>query len=201
MAISGATSIAKSSFLLDKLGKRRSCPEWLTIQEFPTCRGGHASTPFDGEGVRTRDMDIIRNGELMSWLLTSTPRPQAGPDHHGPCRVSITGRFQPPARTSRHAQEMGTGLLVTGADGAGVNIVNGDYSRGAAVSGLKMARSLIRWRRSAIAGGNLADMFSHIVAVGSDEDERSSLKTGSRTGRADETGGALIPPSDLDYGV
>ena len=113
MAISGGNLYRKSSFLLDKLGKQ-ILPEWLTIQEFPHLPGGLASTPFDGEGVRTRDMDIVRSGELMSWLLTSysarklglTTTGHAGGIHNW--QVSNTGQdFQ------GMLKEMGTGLLVT----------------------------------------------------------------------------------------
>ncbi|MFM4962003.1 metalloprotease PmbA [Aeromonas caviae] len=178
MAISGGNLYRKSSFLLDKLGKQ-ILPEWLTIQEFPHLPGGLASTPFDGEGVRTRDMDIIRNGELMSWLLTSYSARKLGlatTGHAGGIhnwQVSNTGQdFQ------GMLKEMGTGLLVTELMGQGVNIVNGDYSRGAAGFWVENGEILYPVEEITIAG-NLADMFSHIVAVGSDEDERSSLKTGS----------------------
>ncbi|MGL5774757.1 MAG: metallopeptidase TldD-related protein, partial [Aeromonas veronii] len=178
MAISGGNLYRKSSFLLDKLGKQ-ILPEWLTIQEFPHLLGGLASTPFDGEGVRTRDMDIIRNGELMSWLLTSysarklglTTTGHAGGIHNW--QVSNTGQdFQ------GMLKEMGTGLLVTELMGQGVNIVNGDYSRGAAGFWVENGEIAYPVEEITIAG-NLAEMFSHIVAVGRDEDERSSLKTGS----------------------
>ena len=169
MAISGGNLYRKSSFL----------PQWLTIQEFPHLLGGLASTPFDGEGVLTRNMDIVRNGELMSWLLTSysarklglTTTGHAGGIHNW--QVSNTGQdFQ------GMLKEMGTGLLVTELMGQGVNIVNGDYSRGAAGFWVENGEIAYPVEEITIAG-NLSEMFSHIVAVGCDEDERSSLKTGS----------------------
>jgi len=178
MAISGGNLYRKSSFLLDKLGKQ-ILPQWLTIQEFPHLLGGLASTPFDGEGVLTRNMDIVRNGELMSWLLTSysarklglTTTGHAGGIHNW--QVSNTGQdFQ------GMLKEMGTGLLVTELMGQGVNIVNGDYSRGAAGFWVENGEIAYPVEEITIAG-NLSEMFSHIVAVGCDEDERSSLKTGS----------------------
>ena len=98
MAISGGNLYRKSSFLLDKLGKQ-ILPEWLTIQEFPTC-WGLASTPFDGEGVLTRDMDIVRNGELMSWLLTSYSARKLGLTTTATPAASTTGRFPAPVRIS-----------------------------------------------------------------------------------------------------
>ena len=124
-------------------------------------------------------MDIIRNGELMSWLLTSysvrklglTTTGHAGGIHNW--QVSNTGQdFQ------GMLKEMGTGLLVTELMGQGVNIVNGDYSRGAAGFWVENGEIAYPVEEITIAG-NLAEMFSHIVAVGRDEDERSSLKTGS----------------------
>ncbi len=124
-------------------------------------------------------MDIIRNGELMSWLLTSysarklglTTTGHAGGIHNW--QVSNTGQdFQ------GMLQEMGSGLLVTELMGQGVNIVNGDYSRGAAGFWVENGEIAYPVEEITIAG-NLAEMFSHIVAVGRDEDERSSLKTGS----------------------
>ncbi|MGL5556227.1 MAG: metallopeptidase TldD-related protein, partial [Aeromonas veronii] len=75
-------------------------------------------------------------------------------------------------------KEMSTGLLVTELMGQGVNIVNGDYSRGAAGFWVENGEIAYPVEEITIAG-NLAEMFSHIVAVGRDEDERSSLKTGS----------------------
>lgn len=178
MAISGGNLYRKSTFLLDKL-EQHIFPKWLTIQEFPHIIGGLASTPFDGEGVRTRDMDIIRNGVLKNWLLTSysarklglTSTGHAGGIHNW--QVSNSGLdFQAMLR------EMGTGLLVTELMGQGVNIVNGDYSRGAAGFWVENGEIAYPVEEITIAG-NLAQMFNQIVAVGNDEDERSSLKTGS----------------------
>jgi PmbA protein len=129
--------------------------------------------------VRTCDRDIVRNGELMSWLLTAysarklglTSTGHAGGIHNW--QVSTTGQ-------TREAllKEMGSGLLVTELMGQGVNIVNGDYSRGAAGFWVENGEIAYPVEEITIAG-NLNEMFRHIVAVGCDEDERSSLKTGS----------------------
>ncbi|MGB6188423.1 MAG: metalloprotease PmbA [Aeromonas molluscorum] len=178
MAISGGNLYRKSSFLQGRLGEQ-ILPAWLRIQEFPHLLGGLASSPFDGEGVRTQDRDIIRDGSLMSWLLTSysarklglTTTGHAGGIHNW--QVSNTGQdFQ------TLLKEMGTGLLVTELMGQGVNIVNGDYSRGAAGFWVENGEIAYPVEEITIAG-NLNDMYRQIVAVGTDEDERSSLKTGS----------------------
>ena len=178
MAISGGNLYRKSSFLQEQLGQV-ILPEWLTITEHPHLKGGLASAPFDGEGVRTRDLDIIRDGRLMTWLLTSysarklglTTTGHAGGIHNW--QVSHSGQD-----FKTLLKEMGTGLLVTELMGQGVNIVNGDYSRGAAGFWVENGEIAYPVEEITIAG-NLSDMFRQIVAVGCDADERSSLKTGS----------------------
>jgi len=69
-AISGSSVYRKSTFLLDQLGQQ-ILPEWLTIRELPHLRKGLASTPFDSEGVRTQERDIVKDGVLQTWLMTS----------------------------------------------------------------------------------------------------------------------------------
>ncbi len=69
-AIAGGSVYRKSTFLLDSLGKQ-ILPDWLTIEEHPHLLKGLASTPFDSEGVRTERRDIIKDGILTQWLLTS----------------------------------------------------------------------------------------------------------------------------------
>lgn len=178
MGISGGNLYRKSSFLQEKLGES-ILPEWLSITEHPHLKGALASAPFDGEGVRTRDLDIIRDGRLMTWLLTSysarklglTSTGHAGGIHNW--QVSHSGQDFPAL-----LKEMGTGLLVTELMGQGVNIVNGDYSRGAAGFWVENGEIAYPVEEITIAG-NLTDMYRHIVAVGCDADERSSLKTGS----------------------
>lgn len=69
-AIAGGSVYRKSTFLLDSLGKQ-ILPDWLTIEEHPHLLKGLASTPFDSEGVRTERRDIVKDGILTQWLLTS----------------------------------------------------------------------------------------------------------------------------------
>ncbi|MDF5544396.1 metallopeptidase TldD-related protein, partial [Vibrio parahaemolyticus] len=70
MAISGGNLYRKSSFLLDHLGKQ-VLPEWFNISERPHVLRGLASSPFDSEGVYTQDREIITDGVLATYLLTS----------------------------------------------------------------------------------------------------------------------------------
>ncbi|PNH79797.1 metalloprotease PmbA [Vibrio diazotrophicus] len=178
MAISGGNLYRKSSFLLDHLGKQ-ILPSWFNVSERPHILRGLASSPFDSEGVRTVDTEIITDGVLSTYLLTSyaarkmgmTPTGHAGGIHN--CFVKSTGQ-----NFEQMLKELGTGLLVTEVMGQGVNVVTGDYSRGAA--GFWVENGVIQYPVSEITiAGNLKDMFNQIVAVGSDVETRSQIQTGS----------------------
>ncbi|MDE1231100.1 metalloprotease PmbA [Vibrio aestuarianus] len=178
MAISGGNLYRKSSFLLDKLGEK-ILPDWFNIAEKPHLLRGLASSPFDSEGVFTQDRQIITDGVLSTYLLSSyaarkmnmTPTGHAGGIHNW--FVKSTGQS-----FEQMLKELGTGLLVTEVMGQGVNTVTGDYSRGAA--GFWVENGEIKYPVSEITiAGNLKDMFNQIVAVGSDVETRSQIQTGS----------------------
>ncbi|EGQ8475830.1 MULTISPECIES: metalloprotease PmbA [Vibrio] len=178
MAISGGNLYRKSSFLLDHLGKT-ILPTWFNISERPHVMRGLASSPFDSEGVRTQDLEIITDGVLATYLLTSyaarkmnmTPTGHAGGIHNW--YVKSTGQ-----NYQQMLKELGTGLLVTEVMGQGVNVVTGDYSRGAA--GFWVENGEIKYPVSEITiAGNLKQMLQQIVAVGSDVETRSQIQTGS----------------------
>lgn len=126
MAISGGNLYRKSSFLLDHLGKT-ILPTWFNISERPHVMRGLASSPFDSEGVRTQDLEIITDGVLATYLLTSyaarkmnmTPTGHAGGIHNW--YVKSTGQ-----NYQQMLKELGTGLLVTEVMGQGVNVVTGE---------------------------------------------------------------------------
>jgi len=178
MAISGGNLYRKSSFLLDKLGEQ-VLPEWFNIEEKPHLLRGLASSPFDNEGVFTQDRQIITDGVLSTYLLTSyaarkmnmTPTGHAGGIHNW--FVKPTGQdFDAMLKT------LGTGFLVTELMGQGVNMVTGDYSRGAA--GFWVENGEIQCPVSEVTiAGNLKEMFQQIVAVGADIETRSQIQTGS----------------------
>ncbi|EGR0771994.1 metalloprotease PmbA [Vibrio cholerae] len=178
MAISGGNLYRKSSFLLDHLGKT-ILPTWFNISERPHVMRGLASSPFDSEGVRTQDLEIITDGVLATYVLTSyaarkmnmTPTGHAGGIHNW--YVKSTGQ-----NYQQMLKELGTGLLVTEVMGQGVNVVTGDYSRGAA--GFWVENGEIKYPVSEITiAGNLKQMLQQIVAVGSDIETRSQIQTGS----------------------
>ncbi len=177
-AISGGSLYRKSSFLLDSLGNQ-IFPDWLSIRELPYLKQGLASSSFDSEGVQTNDMDIIKDGVLANYLLTSYSARKLGMRSNGHaggihnCIVSDTGHSDKALLNT-----MGTGLLVTELMGQGVNIVNGDYSRGAA--GFWVENGVIQYPVHEITiAGNLADMFKNIVAIGDQREVRGALQTGS----------------------
>jgi PmbA protein len=178
MAISGGSLYRKSSFLLDKLGEK-ILPDWFNIAEKPHVLRALASSPFDSEGVFTQDRQIITDGVLSTYLLSSyaarkmkmTPTGHAGGIHNW--YVQSTGQ-----NFEQMLKALGTGLLVTEVMGQGVNAVTGDYSRGAA--GFWVENGMIQYPVSEITiAGNLKDMFQQMVAVGSDVETRSQIQTGS----------------------
>ena len=177
-AISGGNLYRKSSFLLDAIGKQ-IFPDFLTITEKPFIKKALASTPFDNEGVKPIERHIIEQGILKSYLLTSYSARKLGLKTTG--NAGGIHNWQLTANGGNFndmLQQLGTGLLVTELMGQGVNIVNGDYSRGAA--GFWVEKGEIKYPVAEITiAGNLKDIFTNLVAVGSDTDYRGSIQTGS----------------------
>ncbi|PKF62252.1 metalloprotease PmbA [Psychromonas sp. psych-6C06] len=177
-AISGTSLYKKSTFLLDSL-QTQIFPEWMQILEKPHVIKGVASSPYDQEGGRTIDRSIVEQGVLQTYLLTgyaARKLKMQSTGHTGGIHnwfvksngLDLAGLFK----------EMGTGFFVTELMGQGVNMVTGDYSRGAA--GFWIENGVIAYPVHEVTiAGNLKEMFMGIEAVGSDIDPRSSLKTGS----------------------
>lgn len=178
-AISGGSLYRKSSFLLEHLGKQ-VLPDWFNISERPHLLRRLASTPFDSEGVRTQDREIVEGGILQTYLVTSYSGKKlgmpstghAGGIHNWLVKPNLTGGLTALLR------QMGTGLLVTDVMGQGVNIVTGDYSRGA--SGFWVENGEIQYPVAEITiAGQLQDMLKNMVAVADDIEHRSNIQTGS----------------------
>ncbi|MCK9064618.1 metalloprotease PmbA [Haemophilus influenzae] len=178
-AISGGSLYRKSSFLLDHLGEQ-VLPDWFNISERPHLLRRLASTPFDSEGVRTQDREIVENGILQTYLVTSYSGKKlgmpstghAGGIHNWLVKPNLTGGLTALLR------QMGTGLLVTDVMGQGVNIVTGDYSRGA--SGFWVENGEIQYPVAEITiAGQLQDMLKNMLAVADDIEHRSNIQTGS----------------------
>lgn len=178
-AISGGSLYRKSSFLLDQLGQQ-VLPSWFQISERPHLLGQLASTPFDSEGVMTRDQEIITDGVLQTYLLTSYSARKLGMQTTGHAGGIHNWLVKPNCAGGLAAllKQMGRGLLVTELMGQGVNFVTGDYSRGAA--GFWVENGEIQFPVAEITiAGSLPEMLKQIIAVTDDVEERSNIRTGS----------------------
>lgn len=177
-AISGGSIYRKSSFLLDKVGKQVMSSA-VTVQEQPHLKQALASSPFDAEGVKTRDLAVIENGVLNTYLTTSYSARKLGmasTGHAGGIHNWLISHGNDDLAAL--CRQMGKGLLVTELMGQGVNTVTGDYSRGA--SGFWVEHGEIQFPVAEVTiAGNLADMFMNIAAVGNDVDRRGGVLTGS----------------------
>ncbi|WP_348696267.1 metalloprotease PmbA [Duganella fentianensis] len=181
-ATSGGALYRKSSFLLDSLGKQ-VLPEHIQITEDPHIIGGVGSAPFDEEGVRTHKRDVVKNGVVQGYFLSTYSARKlgmqttgnAGGSHNLALTSSLT---QDSDDFVGMLRKMGTGLLVTELMGQGTNYVTGDYSRGA--SGFWVENGVIQYPVEEITiAGNMKDMLAQIVAVGNDVLVRGTKQTGS----------------------
>jgi PmbA protein len=177
-AISGGNLYRKSSFLLESLGKQIASP-LLNIEELPHLKKGVASSSFDSEGVVTTSRKLVENGVLNGYVLGSYSARKLGLKTTGNAGgshnliVESTGE-----NFEQLLQKMGTGLLVTEVLGHGLNMVTGDYSRGAA--GYWVQNGVIVHPVEEITvAGNMAEMLKQIIAIGNDYMKHSSKQTGS----------------------
>ncbi|MBI5790782.1 MAG: metalloprotease PmbA [Rhodocyclales bacterium] len=177
-AISGGSLYRKTSFLLDSLGKQ-IFPEFVRISERPHIRGGFASSPFDDDGVATRDREVVEQGVVQGYFLSTYSGRKLGL----PTTGNAGGSHNLLVQQGRHdlrglLREMGSGLLVTELLGQGVNYVTGDYSRGAAGYWVENGEIVHPVEEITIAG-NLRDMLRGIVDIGNDIEIRGSKQVGS----------------------
>lgn len=177
-ALSGSAQYKKNSFLLDAAGEA-IFPEFVRIYEDPYIVAGAKSSSYDAEGVATKKSDLIHNGCIEHYVLSSysgrkLKRPTTG--NAGGLRnvrVESNGGDQ-----SQLIKQMGSGVLVTELIGQGVNQITGDYSRGA--SGFLVKNGEIQYPVEGFTiAGNLKNMYQQLVAIGSDVDEQGNIHTGS----------------------
>lgn len=177
-AISGGSIYRKTSFLEGQVGKQL-LPNWLSIEERPNLKAAIGSASFDGDGLATYDKFIIEHGQLMTYLLSVYSGRKLGlasTANAGGCHNVFVSHGNDDFKAL--LKQMGKGLLVTELMGDGVNMVTGDYSRGAAGFWVENGEIQFPVQEVTIAG-NLKDMFANIVAVGNDVDVRRNLRTGS----------------------
>jgi len=181
-AASGGSLYRKASFLVDALDRPLFAPH-VSIHEDPYVPRGIGSGAFDEEGVRGHKRDVVADGVLRGYFLSTYSARKLGMKSTGNAggaynlelRSTLT---EPGDDFEAMLRRLGTGLLVTELIGQGINYVTGDYSRGA--SGFWVRGGKIAYPVEEITiAGNLRDMFAQVVAVGADRIVRGGKVSGS----------------------
>jgi PmbA protein len=177
-AISGSALYRNASFLKDMAGEELFQP-WVTISENPLLRRGAGSASFDAEGVATRARQVVENGVLTGYALSSYSARRLGLMTTGNAGGLRNLRLESGGPASEELiRHMGDGFYVTEVMGQGVNLVTGDYSRGA--TGFRIENGEISHPVEEVTiAGNLKDMFLNISAAGSDIDTRGNICCGT----------------------
>jgi PmbA protein len=182
-AVHGMSVYRHESFLAGKLGEKVAS-EKVTVVDDGTMPGLFGTTPFDDEGVPSRRTVVIENGILKSYLLNTYAARKLGLKTTGSASRGLSGNagighgnffMTPGVETAEHIiAGVQNGFYVTELMGFGVNIVTGDYSRGAA--GLWIRNGELAFAVSEVTiAGNLKDMLMNLEAVGSDLEFRGSM--------------------------
>src|SRR5258706_1501527 len=177
-AVSGGSLYRKSSFLVDSLGKEIFAP-LVEITDDPHIPRGLASSPFDEEGVASIRRKVVEAGVIQGYFLSSYAARKLGMKSTGNAGGNYNLLLKDTGQDfAQLLKKMDHGLLVTEMLGQGINMVTGDYSRGAA--GFWIENGAIAYPVQEITiAGNLKDMFRNIVAVGNDIMKRGSKQCGS----------------------
>ncbi len=181
-AVSGGALYRKSTFLTDSLGTAVFGPD-IQIIEDPHAPGAVGSAPFDEEGVRTQRREVVRDGIVQGYFLSTYSARKLGMQTTGNAGGShnlkiLSSYTRAGDDFKAMLRKLDTGLLVTELMGHGVNYVTGDYSRGA--SGYWVERGVIQYPVEEITiAGNLKEMFRDIAAIGDDVLIRGTKQTGS----------------------
>ena len=177
-AISGSNLYRKHSFLMDSVGQQ-IFPAGIRIHEQPYLLGALGSSPFDSEGVPTRNNVFVEDGRVCQYVLGSYSARKMGLATTANSGGVFNLTVDPTAGDLTDVlKKMGTGLLVTELMGDGANGLTGDYSRGA--SGFWVEGGALQYPVEGITvAGNLKDMFRGIVAIGRDVNPNYSTRCGS----------------------
>jgi PmbA protein len=175
-AVSGYSLYKGASFLAGQLGKPLA-PEYVTVYDDGRVVGGLGSRPFDGEGLPTRKTTVVERGVLKSYLLDTYSGRKLGLASTGNASRSVGENpsvgptnfyLAPGTKTAEDIiKTVKQGLYVTDLIGFGINMVTGDYSRGAAGFWIEGGELAYPVEEITIAG-NLKDMFAGIEMIGSD---------------------------------
>lgn len=177
-AIAGAAQYRRSSFLLGSAGKK-ILPDFLQIQERPHILKAMASRAYDADGVATSDRDIVINGVLQGYVLSSYSARRLGlkttANAGGAHNLIVPGNA---GDMESIIKSMQSGLLVQELIGQGINPVTGDYSRG--VVGYWIENGEIAYPvHEVTVAGNLRELYPRIIAIGDDQDLRGGIRCGS----------------------
>ena len=175
-ALSGYALYKGASFLIGQLGQQIA-PEFVTIYDDGRMPGGLGTRPFDGEGLPTRKQAVVERGRLTSYLLDTYSGKKLGLPSTGNAARSIgespsagpTNFYMVPGTTRPEdiLASVKQGLYVTDLIGFGINMVTGDYSRGA--SGFWIENGELAYPVEEITiASNLKQMYSTIETIGSD---------------------------------
>jgi PmbA protein len=177
-AIAGGAQYRKATFLLDAAGEK-IFPDFLNIEERPHLPKAMASAAYDGDGVATYDRDIVTDGVLQGYVLGSYSARRLGlqttANAGGAQNLIVPGTG---GDLESLARDMGTGLIVEELIGQGVNMVTGDYSRGAVGQWVENGEIQYPVHEVTIAG-NLRDLYQRIAAIGDDQDQRGGIRCGT----------------------
>ena len=181
-ALSGSALYRKASFLVDSMGTSLF-PDHIEVTEDPFVMGGDGSTPFDDEGVEVRPRTVIDQGRVAGYFLSTYSARKLGMKTTGNAvgahnLVLRSSKTQPQHDLPKMIKEMGRGLLVTEVMGQGVNVLTGDYSRGAFGYWVEGGEIQFPVEEVTIAG-NLKTMYRGIQSIGADTMTRGTRTTGS----------------------
>lgn len=187
-AASGDSIWRGASFLAGKLGEPIAAPSLTIIDDnlmlLPTGAGGYGSSPFDGEGLPSRRTVVVENGVLCTYLLNTYSARKLGLKSTHNAARGLAGTpgigcgnlyLEPGAHTPEQIiAEVPSGLYVTSLMGFGVNVVTGDYSRGATGQWIENGQLTHAVEEVTIAG-NLAEMLMNVTAIGNDLEFRGAV--------------------------
>jgi PmbA protein len=182
-AVNGDAIYRHSSYLSGKLGEKVAGAN-INVIDDGTIPGGFGTSPFDGEGVPTRRTVVFENGVLKSYMLNTYTAKKLGLQTTGNASRGLAGTpgigngnffLQPGTKTPEQIiGDIKEGLLVTEFLGFGVNLVTGDFSRGA--SGIWIHNGELTFPVEEITvAGNLKDMWNNVSEIGSDLEWRGSV--------------------------
>lgn len=182
-AVNGDSIYRGASYLSGKLNEKVAGDNILIVDD-GTMPGGFGTSPFDSEGVASRKTVVIQNGVLQSYLLNTYTAKKLGLQTTGNASRGLAGTpgigpgnffLKPGTKSLKEIiADIKEGLFVTEFLGFGVNLVTGDFSRGA--SGVWIQNGELTFPVEEITvAGNLKDMFLNVSEIGNDLEFRSSI--------------------------